>query len=256
MACMHEDASSPQLRTTKNLSPAIVLTGVVLMLGSLVLAGRLIWEMTWLTWQEGPQMIGFSLMHTTGVFLFLFPIGLLLWLLACLCTVLVWKLKRRRVLQQSWLTLTCAALVLGLLALPPSFWERVFVSRLAHSSHAAEFIVAAAGTGEDGVLRGLLARGVPINSTDRQGNTALHVAAAAGKPDLVTFLIDHGAAVNAVDLYGDSPLERASANHQTATMQILSAHGAQNLKGTAKQRDRATKEIVRRDIEEMDARRK
>jgi hypothetical protein len=32
--------------------------GFVLMFGSVVLAGRLIWEMTSLTWLYGPQMIG------------------------------------------------------------------------------------------------------------------------------------------------------------------------------------------------------
>ena len=254
MTYMHEEATSSQIDTPKSFPFALVITGAVLMLGSLALAGRLIWEMTWLTWRDGPQMIGFSLAHGSGVFLFFFPIALFVWVVACLGTVAVWKMKRRRIIRQSWIVLTCAMAVLGLLAIPPGFWDGLFVGHLARSSHAAEFLVYAAATGENGVVRGLLERGLQVNSTDREGNTALHVAAASGRPDMVTYLIGQGAALNATNLYGDSPLERASANHQTAAMQVLSAHGAQDLKGTAEQRDRATKEVVRRDIEQMNAR--
>jgi hypothetical protein len=36
-------------------------------------------------------------------------------------------------------------------------------------------------------------------------------------------------------------------------VQVLSAHGGKDLKGDAEQRDRASKEIVHRDIEEMNS---
>ena len=244
----------------KDLSNLVVMMGLVLMPGSLALAVRLIWEMTWLTWTDGPQMIGFSLMHTGGVlllcFLFLSPLGLFLWVLACLVTVAVWTVQRKRILNRSWIVLSSAVMVLGLLMLPSSFWNRLFVGHLARSSHAAEFLVYAAGTGDKAVVRGLLARGVPPNARDREGNTALHVAAAAGRSDLVAYLINEGAAVNATNLYGDSPLERASANHQAAAMRVLSAHAAQDLKGTTEQHARANEQIVRGDIEEMNRRRR
>ena len=67
------------------------------------------------------------------------------------------------------------------------------------------------------------------------------------------YLIGKGADVNAVNLYGDSPLERASANHRMDVVQVLSEHGGKDLKGDAEQRDRASKEIVHRDIEEMNS---
>ncbi len=59
--------------------------------------------------------------------------------------------------------------------------------------------------------------------------------------------------MNAVNLYGDSPLERASANHRMDVVQVLSEHGGKDIKGDAEQRDRASKEIVHRDIEEMNS---
>ena len=103
------------------------------------------------------------------------------------------------------------------------------------------------------MVRGLLRRGVPIDVTDREGNTPLHFAAGAGKTELVGYLIGKGADVNAVNLYGDSPLERASANHRMDVVQVLSAHGGKDIKGDAEQRDRASKEIVHRDIEQMNS---
>ena len=88
---------------------------------------------------------------------------------------------------------------------------------------------------------------------DRQGNTALHSAAAMGRTEIVVYLMDKGADVNAVNLYGDSPLERASANHQQQVIQFLSAKGAKDIRGDEAQRQRASQEIVSRDIEEMNS---
>ena len=87
--------------------------GFVLMLGSVVLAGRLIWEMTSLTRQYGPQMIGFSLAHGPGALLVLFPLALFVWLLASVATVIVWKAKRKVVRNRSLIALYSAVLALG-----------------------------------------------------------------------------------------------------------------------------------------------
>lgn len=241
---------------TKSLPLVLLAIGCVLMLGSLVLAGRLIWEMTSLTWQRGPQMIGFSLAHRLGVLLFLFPLGLAIWLIASLCAVVVWKVKRRAVRTQSWVALGSAVLVLALLSLPQGFWNTLFVGKLATSSHASELLVYAAGEGNARVVRGLLDRGLPVDARDREGNTPLHFAAGAGNAELAAYLIGRGADVNAVNLYGDSPLERATENHRMDVVQVLAAHGGKDLKGDEEQRQRAAKEIVDRDIQEMNSNRK
>jgi hypothetical protein len=253
MTVMPEATNLQQPAAAKTLPLMMLAIGFVLMFGSVVLAGRLIWEMTSLTWQYGPQMIGFSLAHGPGALLFLFPLALFVWLLASACTVIVWKAKRKVVPNRSWIALGSAVLALGLLSLPQGFWNVIFVGKMAASPRAPELLVYAAGEGEDRVVRGLLQRGVPIDARDREGNTPLHFAAGAGRTELVGYLIGKGTDVNAVNLYGDSPLERASANHRMDVVQVLSEHGGKDIKGDAEQRDRASKEIVHRDIEEMNS---
>jgi len=54
--------------------------GVAATLFTGMLAGRMVWEETSLTLQEGPQMLGFSLAHGAGAILFLAPILLSLWI--------------------------------------------------------------------------------------------------------------------------------------------------------------------------------
>ena len=245
--------NAEQSYASKTLSVPVLILGICVMLGSALLAGRLIWEMTLLTWERGPQMIGFSLAHGAGALLFVAPVCLLLWILACLCTAIAWKIRKKNVQRETWIALGAAALVLMILLIPSNFWDRIFIGKLASSSHSAEFLIRAAGSGEQGIVKALLERGISPNATDRQGNTALHSAAAMGRTEIVVYLMDKGADVNAVNLYGDSPLERASANHQQQVIQFLSAKGAKDIRGDEAQRQRASQEIVSRDIEEMNS---
>lgn len=251
---MHEQADPSQTKITKTFSFISIIVGVFLTLGTAVLAGRLIWEMTSLTWQYGPQMIGFSLMHGPGALLILFPFALSIWLCVSLVTIVVWKLKGYRIRTKSWSIFCLAITVVVLLLLPQDVWSILFINKLARSPYASEFLVSAAGSGESLTVHSLLKHGIPINATNREGSTALHYAAGAGESKLVTYLIDQGANVNAVNLYGDSPLENALSNHKIATANILSEHGGKDLKGDKEQRQRASQQIVSRDIEEMNSR--
>ena len=133
MTVMPEVTNLQQPAAPKTLPLMMLAVGFVLMLGSVILAGRLIWEMTSLTWQYGPQMIGFSLAHGPGALLFLFPLALFVWLLASACTVIVWKAKRKVVRNRSWIALGSAVLALGLLSLPQGFWNVIFVGKMAAS---------------------------------------------------------------------------------------------------------------------------
>ena len=49
--------------------------------------------------------------------------------------------------------------------------------------------------------------GVPIDTGDAHGRTALHVAVSKGAKDVVDFLLNKGANVNAVDAFGNTPIQ-------------------------------------------------
>src|SRR5579862_1970345 len=57
--------------------------GLLCVLFSAILAARLIWEQTALSVQRGPQMVGFSLIHSgIGALLFLGPLAGIAWAVA------------------------------------------------------------------------------------------------------------------------------------------------------------------------------
>jgi len=71
---------------------------------------------------------------------------------------------------------------------------------------------------------------------------------------VISFLISKGANVNAIDRYGDSPFEIAiSGKHNEAT-KLLADKGEQRVRGDEQTRQKATEDIVREDIENMEKR--
>lgn len=233
-----------------------LISGAAFFLGTLVLFCRLAWEQTVWTWERGPQMVGFSLSHGGGVFLFLFPLGLILWAVGVV-VVTVWNLfkKKRRASGGRWLAIGAIVLLFVMGSLPEGFWERVFISRMAASPHAGDLMLHAAYRGDLAVVRGFVAHGVPIDAKDRSyWRTALHGAASKGDINIIRFLSSSGANINAVDRSGDSPLELALANHQEAAADVLAALGAKRIHGDQAQRDKAIHDKVQEDIESLQRR--
>lgn len=227
----------------------LLVWGCVGTCGSALLAAREVWEETVWSWRYGPQMLGFSLAHGGGAILFLFPLLLLPWLAVALVVILYRFAKRRSVSRAVWATFGAAVTVFAVMALPYGLWQRLFADRLAHSAHAAEFLVYGAVDGDLGTVKALLAHGVPIDSRDREGKTALHGAAGRGQIKVLDYLLSRSADLNAVDRFGDSPLEKAAAASQNEAVQLLSGRGAKRIRGDDAQRQKAVEDIVREDIE-------
>ena len=226
--------------------------GVTFFVGATVLFARLIWEETVLTWERGPQMVGFSLAHGGGAILLLFPALLFFWLIVVVA-LSVWSvIRRRRVSRTRWAGIGASVLLLLLGSLPEGFWQRAFVSRMAASQHSGDLLFYAACRGDLGTVQGLITRGVPVNATDRAyWKTALHCAASAGDIRIVRYLTSKAANVNAVDRAGDSPLELAISNHQEATTNLLTELGAKRIQGSEEQKQKAIHDQVQEDIESL-----
>jgi hypothetical protein len=172
----------------------LTISGLVILLGTGVLAARLVWEQTVWTWERGPQMIGFSLAHGSGAILFLFPILLLLWG-GVVVVLTAWSLVRKnRIDTKRWAALGFVASLLIAISLPADFWQRLFVNHMAASSHAGDLLVYAAYRGDLGTVRAFISHGVPVDAADHvEWRTALHAAAVAGDLSLLRYLVASGA---------------------------------------------------------------
>lgn len=245
-------SSSP---TSSKLPVWVVISGAALFLGTLMLFCRLVWEQTVWTWENGPQMVGFSLAHGGGAVLFLFPIGFMVWTLGLVIATISSLFKKKRISRGRWLSIGAIVVLFAVGSLPEGFWERVFVSRMATSTHSGDLILYAAYRGDLATVRGLVAHGVSIDAKDRAyWRTALHGAASKGDISIIRFLASSGANLNSVDRSGDSPLELALANHQEAAANVLAALGAKRIQGDHAQRDKAIHDQVEEEIDRLQRR--
>ena len=236
-------------RWTKQPSRTLISIGVLAILFAAVFAGRMVWEETFLTLQQGPQMVGFSLAHGPGVVLFLAPITLFLLIIAAIVVLLVFLLRKRRLSRWYWLTLGGAIAVIGVLSIPSGFWQWLLIGSFATSPHAADLMVSDAAEGDVLTVRGYLKHGVPLTATNYEGSTAAFAAAAGGSLPMIEMLASRGADLNATNMYGDSPLEAASENGHASVVAFLKAHGAMQIHGTPEQREAASQAIVHKEIE-------
>lgn len=235
---------------TKPSAPVLLSIGGLLILLSALLGARIVWEETLLTLREGPQMIGFSLAHGPGAFLLFAPFATALWLLAALVVLFVPPWRRRTLSIWYWSAVTGAVVTLGILSIPPAFWQWSFIGVFAKSPRAPDLMTYDAAEGDVRTVRGYLQQGVPLNASNYEGSTAAFTAAAGGSLSTLDMLAGRGADLNRTNLYGDSPLEVAIENHHDSVAAFLKAHGALQIQGTPEQRQAASESIVRREIEQ------
>jgi hypothetical protein len=225
--------------------------GVLLLLGSSGLAARLIWEQTVWSWERGPQMVGFMLVHGGGALLVFSPALLVGWLAIAIVYLLL-RCRRRRPLW--WACLIVAGLSaapFGLMSLSYGFWQRLFVDKLSHGPYAGEFLVQAAAVGDLATVETFVAHRLSVNSRDREGRTALHGAAVQGQTDVIRYLVSVGADVNAIDRMGNSPLQIATSQDREESARLLADHGAVSIHGSQQQREKVIDEQVKKAVEQL-----
>jgi len=234
-----------------SLPKGLVITGGAVVVIAWLFAARLLWEQTVLSWDSGPQNVGFAIMHTgLGGLLIIVLYGGLLWVLAVLIAMAV-----KQTLGGPWIIglLACYGLAWAAISAPYGFWQRLFIDRYS-TQHASEFFTRAAALGDARTVEAFLAHGVDVNTQGRYG-TALHGAAVQNELDMIKFLLSKGADVNALNKYGDTPLGYAYETVTPDTRALLMQHGGVDIRGSEEERERIISEEVRRDIEEMDKRR-
>ena len=85
-----------------------------------------------------------------------------------------------------------------------------------------------AASGELSALKALLAAGADVNSTDDEGDTALHYACRANKLENVKTLLAAGANPKATNESARTPLSVAFEYHSAAVVEWMEAEGLEN----------------------------
>jgi hypothetical protein len=235
---------------------SLVIVGVLPILGTAILTGRLIWEQTVWTWRRGPQMVGFSLTHGAGAVLFFAPLLLVLWAVLALSMIAVDLVKRRKLDTATFAGFAVALVLFGLLSVPGGIWERLFIREMVSSAKVGDLFVYAAYNKDFRTVQAMLSHGVNVSVTDHsEWRTALHAAAIAGDLRTIQLLISSGASVNSLDRAGDSPTELAASRGHQDCVAFLEEHGGKRIRGDEAQHQKASHDKVAEDIEEMNRKR-
>ena len=184
--------------------------------------GRIVYEETILTWTNGPQMVGFAMMHGAAPLILIAGfIGLpggLLWMLTSL--VLLFR-RQFRIPPVDWLPMVLLTFLAAMLFVPYETWEEFIVRTAGPSSYGGEFLVQAAAQDKRRFVTLLLRKGYDVNY-ETGGSTPLSGASVGGHEEMLSFLISKGADVNRKNgLSGDSALMAAAEMGQLGTVKVL-----------------------------------
>ena len=95
--------------------------------------------------------------------------------------------------------------------------------KLLHSFGIENRLISAIVAQDAETVQSLLDKGYPVNSTDKSGNTPLHIAALSGFPVIAKILIDHGADPTIMTATGLSPLHLAAQSDCTEVIRMILA---------------------------------
>ena len=157
------------------------LCGWSLLAGQSIFIIRIVYESTVLTCRNGPQMIGFALVHTgPGLFLLgllLLPFGVLF----AVAMLFFGLLKKLRFSRSEWLLLGGFLLGFLLLGVPYSTWERLDMKICSSGPLGDAVLLDAARMDELDQVMKLVAQGHSVNYEARDGETPLSVPLHRGK---------------------------------------------------------------------------
>jgi hypothetical protein len=194
--------------------------------GTLYLISRLIFEQTFLTWNDGPQNIGFTLAHTGPILpLYGSLLTLIIWFLVSIVWLIARVVKREGIRR---VVLTIIISTLALLSLfPVSYgrWQSLMISIRGPGNHGTELLIFFASMGSVVAVQTLLDEGVDVNSTDKEGSTAIMAASAQGQNAMIELLLQEGADLSLKDQNRKTAVDRAVEMNHPITEALLRRHG-------------------------------
>jgi hypothetical protein len=193
--------------------------------GTVLFAGRIIYEQTFLTWHRGLQMVGFSLFHSgIGLLGILSVLTAIFWTLVVVTRAVA---RRERVSRTNCALIAVLVVCCGGLTVPYGQWKLLMARTFGAANVPSNWVTYAAATGEKNLLAYLLANGFDVNSRDENGQSPLGAAAVEGRVDVARMLLDSGAHVeNRTVSLGETPLTQAAQMNHADMVKLLLDHGA------------------------------
>jgi ankyrin repeat protein len=187
----------------------------VMIAGSALVVARLVWEMTYLTWREGEQMVGFQIAHVFP-FVYIFWLGAGVWALLAAGAFVI---RMRRISLPD--TILLAVLVASFLplAIPYKTWRRSIPHLFGPPPATPMRMFSAVWQDDLSVVVDIGRRGVSLNTQDDMGCSLLYRAAEAGRLDVIRYLLSNGQDINLRTCNGDTALHGAA--HYDSTGSIV-----------------------------------
>jgi hypothetical protein len=178
-------------RNKRELPAILTVIGFLPTAGAALLAGRIVYESTFLTWQQGLQMVGFSLMH--GSLGIAGLSALLLGFLWALVILLAASVRRIWPSRSQAILIVVVALSVGLLCVPYGHWKLLTVKVCGTQRVTNDWLAMAAAHGEKPLLQHLIAEGFDINTRNNGGESLLTIARRTNQTSVSAWLIANGA---------------------------------------------------------------
>jgi len=213
---------SPFRRTSRSL----LVLWILFFPGLGIYSVRMFYEKFYLTWLYGPQMLGFSFVHTWGLVALYGLLSTLIihaWLVVAAVLLVVTKTKQKKSL------LSC--FVLGVLALvllyTPAEWIQPGAQLILGPPKRISEVCHAAESGNLTLLESLIDEGADINGPCPLYETPLITASIKGHTRVVQCLLENGADIHKTGSYGQTALGMAfTLSPNREVIEVLLQHGA------------------------------
>ncbi|MGC2247820.1 MAG: hypothetical protein WA609_14540 [Terriglobales bacterium] len=163
------------------------------------LALRLVYEQTVMTWNDGPQALGFALWHVYVQWVLIGLLGALfvhLWLVSfTVLSILRRVTQRGHVSITGWMQFAILAATAGLFYIPYGPWQLISLEVAGPGPRAVDQLGFAVVQKQPYLVKALLSKGVSIDATGYLEKTALENACNADELDMSRYFVSKGASL-------------------------------------------------------------
>ena len=194
-------------------------------LAAIVIPIRINYEATFLTWERGPQMIGFSFMHTYGIICFLAALFLAAMTLISAIEIVIRLFGKSVITKRHILILAISLFIIALNLIPYRYAQSIMIYKYGLPEDVKGFFEQKAFEGDLDNMELLLKKGFKTDSATF--SKSLYMASDGGHINVIEFSLQNGANINwQTEDSKTTPLMIAGDRNQIETVKFLLGHGA------------------------------